>query len=127
MNIIGNFIPADSIHICIKAFAYRKTIGFESLALPFGQGVHNLHGGAGFQHVEGDGAFHTVQVIIQTAFRRDHDGGGNAGEVQGFGQFLFEEVFNELDGNLCVAQIQDRVVVLGDNEVHGEPLLPKHL
>ena len=127
MDIIGFLIPADGVHIRVKAFSHGETVGLQGLPLPLGQGVDNFHGRAGFQHIEGDGAFHTVQVIIQTAFRRDHDGRGNTGKIQGLGQFLFEKVLDELNGDLCIAQIQNRVIVLGDNEVHGEPLLPKYL
>ena len=118
VDVVGDLIAPDGVHIGIEAFADGKAVGLQRLSLPLGQGVDDLHLAAGFEHIEGNGTFHPVEVIVQAALRRDHDRRGNTGEVQCAGKLRFEEVLDELDGNLGIPQVQYGVVVFRDDQVH---------
>ena len=125
MNIVGFLVAADGVHVGIQSFSHGKSVGFEGLTLPFGQGVNDFSGLAGFLDVEGDGTLHPVQIIVETGLGGDHDGGRNTGQVQRFGQFRFKKVLDQFDGDFRVPQIQYGIVILRYDQVHDGSLLKK--
>ena len=121
VNIVGDFIAPDGVHIRIQPFSHVEAIGFQRLPLPFGQGVNDLHLAPGLQHIKGNGPLHAVQVVIQAGFRRDHDRRGNTGQIQRPGKLLLKKVLDQLDRDLRIPQIQNRIVILRHNQMHNEP------
>ena len=61
VDIVGDFIAADGIHIRVKSFAVRKTIFFQSISFPFCKGLDNFSfPSVLFFDIKCNRAFHTV-------------------------------------------------------------------
>ena len=61
VDIVGNLITPDGVHVGVKTLPVRKTVFFERVALPFGERLNDLGGSAVLLlDIEGDRALHTV-------------------------------------------------------------------
>ena len=76
MDVVQLFIPADGVHIGVKAAAYRKIVALEGQTLPFCQRVDDLRLRAHSGDVEADGALIAVQIVVETGILRHKQGSG---------------------------------------------------
>ena len=77
--------------------------------------MYHLTVGAHVGDVEGDGALHTVQVIIQAGVLPDEQGSGDPAQIQRLSQIDLEVTLDELNGALHLIDGQRRLVT-GGNE-----------
>ena len=107
VNIIRILIPADGAHICVEAFADVEAVLLQGVALPFCQGMNDLGGTLILLlDAEGNGALHTVQIVVQSGFRRNEERSGDTQQIELISQRLLEKVFDSLDGYLGVIKTE---------------------
>ena len=112
MNVVGVLIPADGAHVGVEAFADVEAVLLQGVALPFGQRVDNFGRALVlFPDAKGNGALHTVQVVVETGFRGNEKRRGHAQQVKLLCQGLLEKVFDCLDGYLGVIEPQRRGII----------------
>ncbi len=120
MEIIQLLVPADGVHIGVKAGPGGKAVGGKGHPLPLGQGLDNLDlGAADVQNIELDRALHPVEVVVKSCLGTHEKGGGNPGEVHGVGQLGFKEILSGFNGHLGLQKIQLRKVLFGDDDSTG--------
>ena len=89
----------------------------EGHALPLGQGVDHLGIPAGGGDIEGHGALHPVEVVIEAGGRLHEQGSGDPAEVQRPAQRVLEEALEQADGLLGIVEVQKGGVALRDVRV----------
>ena len=123
VDVIQRLIPADGVHIGIKAVAHSEMVALQGKALPLCQRMHHLsfctHGG----NIEADRPFVAIEVIVQAGILGNEQGGRHALEVQGRGKLILEGCLDIGDCALGVVSIQNGGIVFGNiNFVHvGSP------
>ena len=94
MQVVQVFVAPDGIHVGVQSVAGRDAVGGELHPFPFGERVdHFGHAVAHTMDRESDGAFDTVQVIIDTCAREDEQGSRHAAQVKRLRQLLLEGGF----------------------------------
>ena len=78
MKIIQILVAAYGVHIRVKPEKGTEFIFCEREALPFCKAVHHFRGFARRFDIEGHGALHAVEIIVQTALSRHEQRRGNA-------------------------------------------------
>ena len=82
VEVIGDFIPADGVHVGDQALAHGEVVVVQGHALPLGQGVDHLGIPAGGGDVKADGTFHAVQIVVQAGGGLHEQGGGDPAQAQ---------------------------------------------
>ncbi|CDC71191.1 unknown [Oscillibacter sp. CAG:155] len=100
VEVVHLFIPADGVHIGIKAGAGLELITLEGQTLPLGQRVYHLPLGAHIGDVEGDRALHTVQVIVQTGLAVHEKGSRDPVQVEPDREAVLKLAVDQLNGPL---------------------------
>ena len=121
MDIVQLLIPADSVHVGVKAVAGVEAVALEGQALPFGQGVDHLaHGSLYRRNIKGHRPFHAIEVVIEAGVSVYKEGCGDPAKVQRQLQVLLKAALDKFNGPLHVVTIQGRPVALGNDAlVHG--------
>ncbi|MPM98929.1 hypothetical protein SDC9_146119 [bioreactor metagenome] len=100
VEVVHLLISADGIHIGIEAGPGLELIPLQRQTLPLGQRVDHLPVSAHVRNVEGHGAFHAVEIVVQARSPVHKQGGGDPVEVQPLRQVLLKIRVNEFDGAL---------------------------
>ena len=118
MQVVRHLVPADRIHIGIKAAAGPDPITAESMPFPLGQGVDDFGlPPAVIPHVKDDRPLHPVQIIVEPGFRPDKQRRGHTGQGQRVRQPVFKGILKKLDGPFGFGNPQPRAVSLRDFEL----------
>ena len=112
-------VPADGVHVRIQALAGVKIIALQGQALPFGQALHHLRPGAGAEDVEGNGAFHPVEVVVEAGILRHKEGGGDPVEIQQGSQPVLKEALEQGNGFLRLVNGKEALIARGDIGFHS--------
>ena len=75
---------------------------------------HLRVGSAGVGDIEGHGALHAVEIVVQTRFLVDEQGSGYAPEIERITQVRLKIALNELDRPLHLIYGQRRAVTVGN-------------
>ena len=114
VEIVELLIGANGVHVGVDAVARLHLVFSQRQALPFGQRVNHLS--AGLTHVldgEGNGALHTVEIVVDTQTLQHKEGGGNTAQTQLRGEILLKEFLDLLNAQLGLACAQKGLVNLG--------------
>ena len=112
VQVIQLLIPADCVHVGVKAFTGFKAVLLKGHTFPFGKGVDNLQGLAGkTQHIKVHGPLRAVQVIVKTAAALHEQGGGNPLQVHFPSHLFLERVTYVFDCVLCLPDGKPGVIV----------------
>ena len=123
MEVVHFLVTADGVHIGEQTLAHVEFIALQRQTFPLGQRMHHLTVGGHIGDIEGNRAFHAVQVIIQTGVLADKQGSGNAAQIQRLPQIDLKVTLDELDGALHLVDRQRRFVT-GGNEYLTHALAP---
>ena len=74
--------------------------------------VDDLHFLADVGDVEGNGAFDTIQVVVDAAVLPDEQGSGHTGQVELLCKLPFKGILDQLDGDFRLQDVQGRAVAL---------------
>ena len=116
MQVIHLLIPPDGVHIRVDSLIYAIAIAPQRHALPFGQGVDDLHLLARILQIELHRPLHAVQIVIQSAIRPHKKRRRNAMQIQRRRQFALESVFDQFNCLFRLANIELRIIVFGKNQ-----------
>ena len=114
MEVVGNLVPADGVHVGDQTLAHGEVVVVQGQTLPLSQGVDHLGVPLGGGHVEGDGALHAVQVVVQAGGGLHKQGGGDPAQVEVPAEGVLKDPLEQGDGLLGVIQVQQGRVVSGD-------------
>ena len=117
VEVVHDLVPADGVHVREEAHAHGELISLQGQALPLGQGVDHLPLGPHVGDVEGDGALHAVQVVVQARAPVHEQRGGDPVQVQPEGEVALEVLVDELNGPLELVVGQGHFVAAGDGEL----------
>ena len=124
VDIVGQLVPADGVHVGVESLAHGELVAVEGHALPLGQGVDHLGVPGGGGDVKGDRALHAVQVVIEAGGGLYKQGGGYPAQVEGSAQTVFKQPLQKADGLLRIIQVEAGGVPLGnDGLFHSSTLL----
>ena len=90
MEIVQILVPADGIHVGVQALAGVELIALQSQTLPLGQRVDHHGGVVHGPDVEGDGALHAVEVVVEAGAGLHEEGSGDPAQIEGTAQGLFQ-------------------------------------
>ena len=65
MQIVHVLVPANGVHVGVQSLVGPESVPGQCHALPFGQGVHDLHFALYVHCVKVHRPFHAVQVVVQ--------------------------------------------------------------
>ena len=120
VKVVHLLIPADGVHVGVEAGALRELVPLQGQALPLGQGVDHLPVGAHVGNVEGDRAFHAVEVVVQAGAAVHEQRGGHPVEVQPHAQAVLELLMDQFDGPLQLVVAEGHPVAGGNGGfTHG--------
>ena len=91
VEVVQVLVPADGVHVGVEALAHLELVALQSQALPLGQGVDHLGGAFHAVDVEGHGALHAVQVVVEAGGGGHKQGGGHPVQTQGAGQLVLKQ------------------------------------
>ena len=129
MDIIQRFVPADGVHIGVEALIGAKAVAVQRQPLPFGQRMDHLCIPADIGDVKGDGALHTVQIIVQAGGRFHKKRRRDTTEVQIAAEGILEHTLDKADGFLGIVKGKTTAIALWDkNPTHNfrTPLQQKY-
>ena len=107
MEVAQLLIGTDGIHVGIDAIARTDVVFGQCQSFPFGQRVN--HFGLGIAQIldgEGNGTFHSVQVVVDTHTLQHEERGGNTAQAQFRRQVLLEKFLDLFDAHLGLFQIE---------------------
>ena len=116
VEIVQLLVPADGVHVGVESGALLELIPFQGQTLPLGQGVDHLTLGPHIGDVKGDGAFHTVEVVVQSGGAVHKQGGGDPVQVQPHGEIVLKIGVDQLNGPLELVVGQGHLVAGGNGE-----------
>ena len=109
MDVVGNFVPADGIHIGIQAVADEKFVFFEREPLPLGERMDDLRLFTDCRHVKGYRTLHAVQVVVQAGAFGDKQRRRYPFQMERGREISLEAALDEIDralgfvyGQLCL-------------------------
>ena len=122
MDIIQCLIASDGVHVGVQPVPHAEIIAFERQALPLCKRMYHLRLGVECGHIKGNGALHTVKVVIQSGCAGDEQRCRDPLKVQRGGKFALKGTLDMLNGTLGIVFIQHRAVSGRDRDaVHGQP------
>ena len=111
VQVIQLLVRAYRVHICIDAIARLYLILCQRESLPLGQRVHHLSLGiAQILDGEGDGTFHTIQVVVDTKSFQHEQGSRHTSQSQLCREVLLEEILNQFDTLLRLLGVKQRFI-----------------
>ena len=120
MDVIQRFVPADGVHIGVEALIGAKAVAVQRQPLPFGQRMDHLRIPADIGDVKGDGALHTVQIIVQAGGRFHKKRRRDTTEVQIAAEGILEHTLDKADGLLGIVERKAAAVACRDEHLtHG--------
>ena len=125
VKVVHLLVPADGVHVCDQTVAHMEIILSQSHALPLRQRMHHLGVCPQRGHVEGDGALHAVQIIVQARGRVHEQRRRHALQMQRAAQLFQEDLLDKADGLLCVIKPQRRPVPGGNDGFRHDRTLPR--
>ena len=117
VEVIQLLVPADGVHVGVEAGIGAEAVALQGQALPLCQRMDDLDLFSDIGDIKGNGAFHAVEVIVDTAALADEQRGGDAGQVELQGEFALKGILDQLDGDFGLQDIQRRAVVRGELEL----------
>ena len=125
VEVVQLLVPADGVHVGIKALSLVELVALQGQALPLGQRVDHYGLPLDAPDVEGHRALHTVQVVVDAAGLGHEQGGGHPVQAQGAGQLVLEQPVEKADGLLGLIDGQQGGISLGDagDMIHKGSLL----
>ena len=116
VEVVHLLVAADGVHVGEQALAGLEVIALQRQALPLGQGVHHLTGGAHIGDIKGNRALHAVEVVVQTGILLHEQRSGNPAQIQRLPQIHLKIALDELDSPLHLIGGQRRLVAGRDRQ-----------
>ena len=116
VEVVHLLVAADGVHVGEQALAGLEVIALQRQALPLGQGVHHLTGGAHIGDIKGNRALHAVEVVVQTGILLHEQRSGNPAQIQRLPQIHLKIALDELDSPLHLIGGQRRFVAGRDRQ-----------
>ena len=125
VEIVQLLIPADGVHIGVQALPLVELVALQRQTLPLGQRVDHHSLTLDPANVEGDGALHAVQVIVDPGGLGHKQGGGYPVQAKGAGQLILKQTVQQTDRSLRLINGQKGGISLGNTShmLHNDPLL----
>ena len=114
MQVVQFLVSADGIHVGIDAVARLYLVLSQRQSLPLRQGVNHL-GLRIAQVLDGKrhGAFHTVQIVVDTQSLQHKQGSRHTTQAQFRGDILLEKLFNQFNTLLRLFHVEQGYVIDG--------------
>jgi hypothetical protein len=126
VQVVEDLVGPDRVHVRVEPLARRKPIVGERHAFPFGQRLHDLPLFLHRLDRETRGLLDAIQVIVDPGVAQHDERRRHPGEIEGPGQISLEQILDEFDGFLALAQRERLFVAGGDREVTVEQAFVFH-
>ena len=131
VKVVELLIAPYRVHVRVKPCTRLELVSSERHSLPFCKRLHDLY--LFFIHVlyrKAYSTFNSIQVVVQSGFRRHEQRCGNSAQPETVSQLLLEKVLYFFNRSLTFHVVNERRVVLRDyksTHYHSSPLLFEYL